>query len=241
MFLQEMSKSYIFYTELYCDNLCYRPVSLHKIAFLCKINAMTDADTTKNIADNKEDSVDNQKDKHKDKQGKRGLVLVNTGDGKGKSTAAFGVMLRMLGRKKPVALVQFLKHETGNWGEIRALDRLGADIVKTGDGFTWLSKDMDETQAKALRGWEIAQEKISSDAYDLVVLDEFTYPLDFGWLETNEVINWLQQHKPQRLNLIITGRRAPQALVDYADTATEMTKLKHAYDVGIRARAGIEF
>lgn len=172
---------------------------------------------------------------------KRGLVLVNTGEGKGKSTAAFGVILRMLGRKKRVALVQFLKHEGGQWGEIRALAQLGLDAVKTGDGWTWTSKDIDESQSKALHGWEIAKAKITGGEYDLVVLDEFTYLMDFGWLDTMEVINWLEEHKPEALNLIITGRGAPQALIDYADTVTHMTKLKHAYDAGIPARAGIEF
>lgn len=172
---------------------------------------------------------------------RRGLVLVNTGDGKGKSTAAFGVILRMLGRKKRVALVQFLKHESGQWGEIRALAQLGLDAVKTGDGWTWTSKDMDETQARALHGWELARAKITSGDYDLVVLDEFTYLLDFGWLDTIEVVNWLKANKPEMLNLIITGRNAPQALIDYADTVTNMTKVKHAYDAGIPARAGIEF
>lgn len=177
----------------------------------------------------------------KSKNSKRGLVLVNTGDGKGKSTAAFGVILRMLGRKKKVALVQFLKNEGGQWGEIRALHELGLDAVKTGDGFTWTSKDIDETQARAIHGWQIAQEKITNGGYDLVVLDEFTYLLDFGWLDTDAVINWLKAHKPAEQHLMITGRNAPQALIDYADTVTEMTKIKHAYDAGIKARAGIEF
>lgn len=172
---------------------------------------------------------------------KRGLVLVNTGDGKGKTTAAFGVILRMLGRKKRVALVQFLKHEGGQWGEIRALAKLGLEAVKTGDGWTWTSKDIDESQSKALHGWEIAKAKISSGDYDLVVLDEFTYLMNFGWLDTTEVVNWFKENKPEPLNLIITGRDAPQELVDYADTVTNMTKVKHAYDAGIPARAGIEF
>lgn len=175
------------------------------------------------------------------KSTQQGLVLVNTGEGKGKSTAAFGVILRMLGRKKRVALVQFLKHEGGQWGEVRALSELGLDAVKTGDGWTWTSKDMDETQARALHGWQVAQEKISSGNYDLVVLDEFTYLLDFGWLETESVLAWLRANKPPALHLIITGRGAPQALIDYADTVTNMTKIKHAYDRGIPARAGIEF
>ena len=112
----------------------------------------------------------------------RGLVLVHTGEGRGKSTSAFGVILRMLGRKKQVALIQFLKHEAGQWGEVRALRQLGLEPIKTGDGFTWTSKDLDETQARALHGWEIAQSLIASDEYELVVLDEFTYLLDFGWL-----------------------------------------------------------
>lgn len=175
------------------------------------------------------------------KRVQRGLVLVNTGDGKGKSTAAFGVILRMLGRKKRVALVQFLKHEGGQWGEIRALQKLGLEAIKTGDGFTWTSKDLDETQARALHGWQIAQAKIASDEYDLVVLDEFTYLMAFSWLNADDVTAWLMAHKPARLNLIITGRDAPQTLIDYADTVTHMTKIKHAYDAGIKARAGIEF
>jgi cob(I)alamin adenosyltransferase len=172
---------------------------------------------------------------------KRGLVLINTGDGKGKTTASLGVILRMLGRKKKVSLVQFLKHEGGQWGEVRGLRELGLDAVKTGDGWTWTSKDLDESQSKALHGWELAKEKITSGEYDLVVLDEFTYLMDFGWLNTMEVLNWLEENKPENMNLIITGRNAPQALIDYADTVTEMTKIKHAYDSGIPARAGIEF
>ena len=176
-----------------------------------------------------------------ERQARRGLVLVNTGDGRGKSTSAFGVILRMLGRKKKVALIQFLKHEGGQWGEVRALKALGLEPIKTGDGFTWVSRDLDETEARALHGWEIAKRIIAADEYDLVVLDEFTYLLDFGWLETDVALAWLRAHKPPRQHLLITGRKAPAALIDYADTATEMVKLKHAFDTGIKARAGIEF
>ena len=172
---------------------------------------------------------------------RRGLVLVNTGDGRGKSTSAFGVILRMLGRKKPVALIQFLKHEAGQWGEVRALRQLGLQPIRTGDGFTWTSKDLEETQARALHGWQKAQAVIVSDEYELVVLDEFTYLLDFGWLDVDEVIDWLQANKPERQHLLITGRNAPAALIDYADTVSEMVKIKHAFDAGIKARAGIEF
>ena len=172
---------------------------------------------------------------------KRGLVLVNTGEGRGKSTSAFGIILRMLGRKKSVALVQFLKHETGQWGEIRGLRELGLDATKTGDGWTWTSKDLDETQSKALHGWEIAKQKITSGDFDMVVLDEFTYLMDFGWLDADEVIAWFKANKPPKQHLVITGRNAPQVLIDYADTVSEMVKVKHAFDAGISARAGIEF
>ena len=174
-------------------------------------------------------------------ENRRGLVLVHTGEGRGKSTSAYGVILRMLGRGKRVALVQFLKHESGQWGEIRAFRQLGLAPIKTGDGFTWTSKDLDETQARALHGWGKAQGLILSGEYDLVVLDEFTYLLDFGWLNTDQVINWLRENKPTQLNLLITGRNAPPQLLDYADTVTEMRKVKHAFDSGILARAGIEF
>lgn len=172
---------------------------------------------------------------------KRGLVLVNTGDGKGKTTASLGVVLRAWGRGMNVCVVQFLKHETGNWGEVRAAQQLGIDWVKTGDGFTWTSKDMDETAAKALHGWAVAQTKIVSGDYDLVVLDEFTYLMKFGWLDAGEVVDWLRANKPETMHLLISGRDAPPELIAYADTVTEMHKVKHAYDAGVSAVAGIEF
>lgn len=175
------------------------------------------------------------------KSEKKGLVIINTGDGKGKTTAAIGVMFRAWGRGMKVCMIQFLKHESGNWGEVKAAQKLGIEWVKTGDGFTWTSKDMDETIAKALHGWEIAKEKIASGLYDLVVLDEFTYPLTFGWLNTPEVITWLEANKPAGLHLIITGRNAPPELIEFADLVSEINKVKHPFDVGIQAQPGIEF
>jgi cob(I)alamin adenosyltransferase len=171
----------------------------------------------------------------------KGLVIVHTGDGKGKTTAALGMVLRAWGRGMKVCVIQFLKHEEGGWGEVKAAQKLGIDWIKTGDGFTWTSRDLDETQAKALHGWEIAQEKIASGGYDLVVLDEFTYLMKFGWLDTQTVLDWLMANKPPMLHLVITGRDAPAPLVAYADLVTEMTKVKHPYDEGIRAQPGIEF
>ncbi len=172
---------------------------------------------------------------------RKGLIIVNTGHGKGKTTAALGVLLRAWGRGMRPCVIQFIKQETGAWGEVRAAEKLGIEWYKLGDGFTWLSKDMDETVAKALHAWEVAREKIASGEYDLIILDEFTYPLKYGWLDTNEVIAWLREHKPPDLHIIITGRDAPPELIEFADLVTEMRKIKHPFDQGIRAQPGIEF
>jgi len=172
---------------------------------------------------------------------RRGLVIVNTGDGKGKTTAALGLLLRAWGRGLRICVIQFIKAETGAWGEFKAAERLGIEWHKMGDGFTWLSKDMDKTIQTARNGWTLAQQKITSGEYDLVVLDEFTYPLLFGWLDPSDVISWMKAHKPPDLHLVITGRNAPQLLIDYADLVTDMTVIKHPFDQGIKAQPGIEF
>ena len=172
---------------------------------------------------------------------KKGLLIVNTGDGKGKTTAALGMVLRSWGRGFRICVIQFIKAETGQWGEIKAAKKLGIEWYKTGDGFTTTSKDMDETTARALRGWEIAKEKIASNQYDLIVLDEFTYALHFGWLNTVEVLEWLRLHRPPSLHLAITGRSAPDALIEQADLVTDMQPIKHPYDQGVLAQPGIEF
>lgn len=173
---------------------------------------------------------------------KKGLVIVNTGKGKGKSTAAFGVVLRAWGRGLRICVIQFIKSETGKWGEVRAAEKLGIEWLSTGDGFTWRSKDIDETTARARHGWEMAQEKIVSGDYDLIVLDEFTYPLHFGWLNVDEVIGWLKENKPPMLHLVITGRNAPQVLIEFADLVTEMKEIKHPYnEQEINAQVGIDY
>lgn len=171
-----------------------------------------------------------------------GLVIVNTGNGKGKTTAALGVLLRAWGRDMRICMVQFIKSEHARFGEIIAGKRLNIDWAVTGDGFTWTSRDIDETIARARHGWQMAQERISSGNYDVIVLDEFTYPLHFEWLDTNEVIGWLKANKPPTLHLIITGRYAPAPLIDYADLVTEMTEIKHPYkSQGIQGQPGIEY
>lgn len=174
---------------------------------------------------------------------KKGLIIVNTGNGKGKTTAALGVMTRAWGRQMKIGVLQFLKNENARFGEIKAATRMGQiDWLSTGDGWTWTSKDEDETISKARHGWQLAQERILHGGYDLLILDEFTYLLAYGWIDTNEVVAWLREHKPPMLHLIITGRNAPSPLIDFADLVTEMREIKHPFtEQGIRAQAGIEY
>ncbi len=174
---------------------------------------------------------------------KKGLVIVNTGEGKGKTTAALGIMTRAWGRNMKIGVLQFLKNEHARYGEIKAAARMGnIDWIATGDGWTWTSDDLDETAARARHAWSIAQERILHGGYDLLILDEFTYPLHYGWLDVNEVLTWLEANKPPMLHLIITGRYAPQNLIDFADLVTEMREIKHPFrEQGIRAQAGIEY
>ena len=172
----------------------------------------------------------------------KGLLIVYTGHGKGKTTAALGVVLRAWGREMRVGGVQFFKHANANFGELRALAKMQVELTPMGDGFTWTSRDLDVTQAKALHGWELAKQRIASGAFDIFLLDEFTYLLHFGWLETAEVLAWLAAHKPPMLHLMITGRDAPRALLEAADLVTEMREVKHPlHTQGIRAQKGIEF
>ncbi|MGB9672725.1 MAG: cob(I)yrinic acid a,c-diamide adenosyltransferase [Anaerolineales bacterium] len=175
------------------------------------------------------------------KENRQGLTIVFTGNGKGKTTAALGTIFRAWGRGFRMCVIQFLKAETGNWGEVKAAQKLGIEWYKTGDGFTWTAKDLDESKAKALHGWELAKQKIASGDYDLILLDEFTYPLAFGWVDVKEAIAWLKDNKPSDLHLIITGRDAPSALLDYADLVTKMEEIKHPFQVGVKAQPGIEF
>jgi cob(I)alamin adenosyltransferase len=172
----------------------------------------------------------------------KGLIIVNTGNGKGKTTAALGILTRAWGREMRIGGIQFFKHANANFGELRAMQRMGVSLTPMGDGFTWTSRDMDETQAKALHGWECAKERIVSGEYDIFLLDEFTYLLHFGWLDVHEVVAWIVEYKPTMLHLIITGRDAPPELIAMADLVTEMREVKHPYrDQGIRAQKGIEF
>jgi cob(I)alamin adenosyltransferase len=168
------------------------------------------------------------------------LVLVNTGDGKGKSTAAFGTAIRAVARGWRVGVVQFLK--SGEWrvGEEAIGTQLGIDWWALGDGFTWDSENMEESEAIACKAWAVAKEKIASGDYDLVVLDEVTYPINWGWIALDDVLVAISG-RPENVNLILTGRDAPAQLIEAADTVTEMVKVKHAFDRGVMARRGIDY
>ena len=170
----------------------------------------------------------------------RSLVLVNTGNGKGKSSAAFGVMLRAVARGWKVAVVQFVK--SGDWkvGEEKVGRELGVDWYAFGDGFTWDSDDLTNDKARAAEGWARAAELITAGDHQLVVLDELTYLCTWGWIDVTDVVRTIRD-RPEHVNIVITGRDAPAEIVDLADTVTEMTEVKHAYRQGIRAMRGIDY
>jgi cob(I)alamin adenosyltransferase len=170
----------------------------------------------------------------------RSRVLVNTGDGKGKSSAAFGVALRARGNGWTVAVVQFIKDNRWKTGEEKAARELGIDWWSLGDGFTWDSADMDETEAVAREAWRSAAELIRAGEHRLVVLDEITYPMNWGWISTAEVVETIAS-RPEDVSVIATGRDAPEELRAIADTVTEMRAEKHAFDIGIAAMRGIEY
>jgi cob(I)alamin adenosyltransferase len=170
---------------------------------------------------------------------RRGLVIINTGDGKGKSTAAFGLALRAHGRGKAVKIFQFMKVPTARFGEHRMFEQLGLSVEGLGDGFSWKSQDLEHSAQLARDGWEKAKLAIMSGDYFMVILDEITYPLIYGWLPLEDVLATLRS-RPVDVHVVLTGRRCPPELIELADTVTEMTLIKHAFRAGIPAQRGIE-
>ena len=170
----------------------------------------------------------------------QGLVIVNTGNGKGKSTAALGLLLRASGQGLRVIMLQFIKARSGNWGEVRAARRLGVEVVPLGGGFTWMSKDIAHDRALAQEGWAACRSAIEGGDYDIVILDEVTYCFKYGWLDLAEVLDVLRR-RPAGQHVVLTGRDAPPELIGFADLVTEMREVKHPYKTGVKAQKGIEF
>ncbi|NNF53683.1 MAG: cob(I)yrinic acid a,c-diamide adenosyltransferase [Acidimicrobiales bacterium] len=168
------------------------------------------------------------------------VVVVNTGHGKGKSSAAFGVVLRSLALDWPVAVVQFLK--SGDWqvGEEKMCRQLGVEWFAAGDGFTWDSDDLDESRAMAVAAWAFAKELIGRGEHRLIVLDEISYAMTWGWIDPADVAAAVAG-RPVKTNMVITGRDMAQEVIDVADTVTEMKVIKHAFDRGIVAKKGIDY
>ena len=170
----------------------------------------------------------------------KSIVLVNTGHGKGKSSAAFGVMSRGWARGWNVGVVQFVKGGKWKTGERKLADHLGIEWHTLGDGFTWESTDLERTAELGREAWRQAAAKLASGDYDLLILDELTYVMKYGWVPADEVAAAVRDRSP-RTSVVITGRDAPDEIVEVADTVTEMRKVKHAYDSGIGALKGIEY
>ncbi|OPY62147.1 MAG: Cob(I)yrinic acid a,c-diamide adenosyltransferase [Syntrophorhabdaceae bacterium PtaU1.Bin034] len=172
---------------------------------------------------------------------KKGLLMVHTGKGKGKTTAALGLAFRALGHDLPVCIIQFIK---GNWkyGELKSAAQFAGllDFHVVGEGFTWKSKDLDKDRQAAMDGWNLAKSAIASGRYHLVILDEFTYAINYKMVDEDEAMEALR-NRPEGLHVLVTGRDAPKTLIETADLVTEMREIKHPYKSGVKAQKGIEW
>ena len=168
------------------------------------------------------------------------LLLVLTGDGKGKSSSAFGMMLRALAREWNVAVVQFVK--SGNWnvGEEKMGRKLGVEWLTLGGGFTWESENLERDKVTAAEAWQVASQLIQSGTYNLVILDELTYLMTWKWLSSELVVDTLTK-RPRHVNVIVTGRDAPQEITSIADTVSTIVNTKHAYEQGFKALRGVDY
>lgn len=170
----------------------------------------------------------------------KGLLLILTGNGKGKSSSAFGMAARALGHGMRVGVAQFIKgrSDTGEEAFFRQQKNIIWHVL--GEGFTWDTQDLARDRETARQGWAVVQTMLRDPSIDLLILDELTYPLKFGWLEISEVLTDLQ-NRPAMQHVVITGRAAPDALCNAADTVTEMHDVKHAFQAGIQAQTGIDY
>src|SRR5580765_1966143 len=173
----------------------------------------------------------------------RGLLMVHTGNGKGKTTCALGLMMRAAGQGLRCCMIQFMKSRNDRYGEHVSAEKLGIEVHTMGDGFTWDTKNPEQDRETARETWNLCVEKLRGGEYVLLVFDELVYVLSYDMLPVGEVlteINAVRQDQPA-LHIIVTGRDAPQELIEAADLVTEMTEIKHPLQAGIRAQRGIEF
>ncbi len=175
------------------------------------------------------------------KQVEKGLLIVHTGKGKGKSTAAFGMILRALGHGFPVAVIQFIKGAR-EIGEKKALSAFGDQVTffACGEGFTWETQNLEKDRALAARTWEEARRALADPEIRMVLLDELNVVLRYGYLDTDAVLEALR-NRPEDQHVIVTGRNAPEDLIEAADLVTEMTLVKHPFRSGVKAQPGVEF
>ena len=176
----------------------------------------------------------------------KGLLILNTGDGKGKTTAAIGTMVRAAGRELKCAMIQFMKSKTDRYGEHESLEKLGIEVYTMGAGFTWDTQDKSVDIKTSEETWALCVEKMRSEEYDLLVFDELLYVLSYGFLDIDVVLSEIKEvrEKQPHLHLILTGRNVDNALekmIDAADLVTEMREIKHPFHAGIYAQQGIEF
>lgn len=173
----------------------------------------------------------------------RGLLMVNTGNGKGKTTAALGLLMRAAGRGLNCCMIQFMKSKHDRYGEHEAAETLGIEVHTMGDGFTWDTKNPEQDRRTARETWELCVNKLESGDYDLLVFDELVYVLSYGMLPVDEVLAVFQRIRAAQpaLHIVVTGRDAPAALIEAADLVTEMGEVKHPFYAGIFAQQGIEF
>jgi len=176
----------------------------------------------------------------------KGLLMLNTGHGKGKTTAAIGVMVRAAGRELNCCMIQFMKAKTDRYGEHESFEKLGIEVRTMGDGFTWDTNDKTQDIKTSEETWALCVEKMRGGDYDLLVFDELLYVLSYGFLDIDSVIAEIREVRKAQphLHLILTGRNVDNALqkmIDEADLVTEMTEIKHPFNAGIFAQQGIEF
>ena len=173
----------------------------------------------------------------------RGLLMVHTGNGKGKTTAALGLLMRAAGRGMKCCMIQFMKSRNDRYGEHAAAEKLGIEVHTMGDGFTWDTKNPDQDRQTARDTWQLCVEKLRSGDYDLLVFDELVYVLSYNMLPVEEVVTEFRKVRESQpaLHIVVTGRDAPEQLIEAADLVTEMREIKHPFAAGIKAQQGIEF